>query len=173
MTKWDRIQHKIVSQEEATTVVQSWKDNEEIVVFTNGCFDILHRGHVSYLAKAASLGEYLVVGLNSDSSVKRQNKGNDRPINDQESRALVLASLEFVNMVIYFENDTPEELIHLLSPSILVKGADYNAEETDPTQKGYIVGSDFVKSEGGTVKTIALEEGFSTSQIINKIRSSH
>lgn len=171
MTKWEKIQHKIVSQEEASTVVHSWNDNDEVVVFTNGCFDILHRGHVTYLGKAASMGDYLVVGLNTDASVKRQNKGYDRPINDQESRALVLASLEFVDMVILFDNDTPETLIEMLNPSVLVKGADYNAEQTDQNARDYIVGSHFVKENGGVIKTIELEKGFSTTALINKIKS--
>ncbi len=172
MTKWEKIQHKIVSQEEAETIASSWRDNEEDVVFTNGCFDILHRGHVSYLGKAASLGEYLIVGLNTDASVKRQNKGEDRPINDEESRALVLASLEFVDMVILFDNDTPKDLIELLNPSILVKGADYNAEEDNETAAGYIVGSKQVRQNGGSVKTIELEEGYSTTKIIDTIKGS-
>lgn len=171
MTKWEKIQHKIVSQDEAATVVNSWKDSEQLVVFTNGCFDILHRGHVSYLGKAASLGDYLVVGLNTDSSVKSQNKGPNRPMNDEQSRALVLASLEFVDMIILFDNETPEELIELLKPSILVKGADYDANETDESTKGYIVGSKQVKAYGGSVQTIELEEGFSTTNLIHKIKS--
>ena len=171
MTKWEKIQHKIVSQEEAATIVNSWRDNEEEVVFTNGCFDILHRGHVTYLGKAAGMGEYLVVGVNSDASVKRQNKGEERPINDEDSRALVLASLEFVDIVIVFENDTPEELIEMLNPSLLVKGSDYDKNEKDPSAKGYIVGSKQVLENGGRVETIELEEGYSTSSIINKIKS--
>lgn len=170
MTKWEKIQHKIVSQEEAATIVNSWRDSDREVVFTNGCFDILHRGHVSYLGKAAGLGSFLVVGLNTDASVKRQDKGSNRPINDEESRALVLASLEFVDMIILFDNDTPEELIELLNPSILVKGADYDAEETDPNKKKYIVGSKQVLANGGQVQTIELEEGFSTTSMIEKIK---
>jgi len=172
MRKWEKIKHKIVSQEEAETIASSWRDNEEDVVFTNGCFDILHLGHVSYLGKAASLGDYLVVGLNTDASVKRQNKGEDRPINDEDSRALVLASLEFVDMVIFFDNDTPKKLIELLNPSILVKGADYDAEEENETAKSYIVGSKQVRENGGSVKTIELEEGYSTTKIINTIKGS-
>lgn len=170
MTKWEQVQHKIVSQEEANAVISSWKDDEKKVVFTNGCFDILHRGHVTYLGKAASLGDYLVVGLNSDDSVKRQNKSPERPINDEDSRALVIASLEFVDLVVVFENDTPLDLIKLLKPSILIKGADYDAEEKDETSKRYIVGSKEVKSDGGEVQTIELEEGFSTTRLIEKMR---
>lgn len=170
MTKWEQVQHKMVTQEEANAIITSWKDDEKKVVFTNGCFDILHRGHVTYLAKAASLGSYLVVGLNSDESVKRQNKSPERPINDEDSRALVIASLEFVDLVVIFENDTPLDLIKLLKPSILVKGADYDAAEKDENSKKYIVGSKEVKAEGGEVQTIELEEGFSTTKIIEKLR---
>jgi rfaE bifunctional protein nucleotidyltransferase chain/domain len=170
MTKWEQVQRKIVTQEEANAIISSWKDDEKNVVFTNGCFDILHRGHVTYLGKAASLGDYLVVGLNSDESVKRQNKSPERPINDEDSRALVISSLEFVDLVVVFENDTPLDLIKLLKPSILVKGADYSAEEKDENSKQYIVGSKEVKSEGGEVKTIELEKGFSTTKIIEKLR---
>jgi len=170
MTKWEQVQHKMVTQEEANAIITSWKDDEKKVVFTNGCFDILHRGHVTYLAKAASLGSYLVVGLNSDESVKRQNKSPERPINDEDSRALVIASLEFVDLVVIFENDTPLDLIKLLKPSILVKGADYDAAEKDENSKKYIVGSKEVKAEGGEVQTIELEEGFSTTRLIEKMR---
>ncbi len=140
------------------------------VVFTNGCFDILHRGHVEYLAKAAQLGDFLVVGLNSDSSVKRQEKGKDRPVNNEESRAIILSALSFVNAVIIFEEDTPYELIKTLKPDVLVKGADYDANETDPKSKKYIVGSDIVRSNKGEVVTIPLTEGFSTTDLIEKIK---
>ncbi|MCR4848531.1 MAG: D-glycero-beta-D-manno-heptose 1-phosphate adenylyltransferase [Bacteroidales bacterium] len=127
------------------------------VVFTNGCFDILHRGHVEYLAKAADMGDVLVVGLNTDASVRRL-KGKGRPINNEEARALVLASLSFVDAVVLFDEDTPLELIKAVHPDVLVKGADYKPEE--------IVGADFVTSYGGTVATIPLVEGYSTTKII-------
>ncbi len=169
MTKWELIKHKIATQEEAQTVVSSWKDNDEKVVFTNGCFDILHRGHVTYLAKAGSLGDYLVVGVNSDQSVKSQNKGSNRPINDEDSRALLIAALEVVDLVVIFENETPKELIEIIAPSVLVKGADYNAEEKDETSPQYIVGSKEVRAAGGEVATIELEVGYSTTNIIRKI----
>lgn len=170
MTKWEHIKHKLVSQEEAKAIVSSWKDNEEKVVFTNGCFDILHRGHVSYLAKAASLGSYLIVGINSDDSVKRLNKAPDRPVNDEESRALIVASLQVVDLVVIFENDTPKEIINVMEPSILVKGADYDEDVTDEKDPKYIVGSKEIKALGGTVKTIELEEGFSTTSIIDRLK---
>ncbi|MDX1652998.1 MAG: D-glycero-beta-D-manno-heptose 1-phosphate adenylyltransferase [Brumimicrobium sp.] len=170
MTKWERIRHKIVTQEEARTIIEAWRSDDKEVVFTNGCFDILHRGHVTYLGKAAAMGDFLVIGVNSDSSVKRQNKGPERPVNDEESRALVLASLAFVDLVVVFENDTPLDLIKMLKPSMLVKGADYDAEETDENHPRYIVGSKEVKEHGGSVVTIDLEEGYSTTGIIRKIR---
>lgn len=172
MTKYERIIHKIMSQEEASTLVNSWKSNDEGVVFTNGCFDILHRGHVTYLGKAAEQGHYLVVGINSDESVKRQQKGPERPINDEMSRALVVASLEFVDLVVIFDEDTPESLIELLTPTTLIKGADYDANETDTSAPNYIVGSKTVNEAGGRVDTIPLEEGYSTTGIINKIKGS-
>lgn len=166
-----QIQHKIVSLEEAKTRLQGFKDQKESVVFTNGCFDILHKGHVTYLAKAAEEGHRLILGLNSDDSVRRLGKDVNRPINDEVSRALVIASLQFIDLVVVFNEDTPLDLIQALHPDILVKGGDYNAEQTDPKQKDYIVGSDIVKKNGGKVCTINLVDGFSTSNIISKIKS--
>jgi rfaE bifunctional protein nucleotidyltransferase chain/domain len=130
------------------------------VVFTNGCFDILHRGHVEYLAKAADMGDVLVVGLNTDASVRRL-KGESRPVNNQEARALVLASLSFVDAVILFDEDTPYELIKAVRPDVLVKGADYKPEE--------IVGYDIVTSYGGKVEVVDLVEGYSTTQLLSLI----
>ncbi|HLV40767.1 MAG TPA: adenylyltransferase/cytidyltransferase family protein [Brumimicrobium sp.] len=170
MTKWEQIKHKLVTQEEAKAIITSWKDNGEKVVFTNGCFDILHRGHVTYLAKAASLGNYLVVGVNSDDSVRRLEKAPNRPVNDQESRALIIASLEVVNLVVIFENDTPKELIKVMEPSILVKGADYDPTVTDENNPKYIVGANEINAAGGKVTTIELENGFSTTGIIDRLK---
>lgn len=169
----DRLEYilnKITSPEEAAFRIAACRVKNESIVFTNGCFDLLHEGHVTYLARAASMGQRLVVAINSDASVKRQDKGSDRPINPEQSRALVLAALGFVDLVILFEADTPIDLIKLLRPDLLVKGADYDPFEQDPTNKKYIVGSDFVKSYGGEVAAISLVEGFSTSALINKLR---
>ncbi len=130
------------------------------MVFTNGCFDILHAGHVSYLKKARSFGDFLVVGLNSDESIKRI-KGEKRPINSQKDRALVLSALSFVDYVVIFDEDTPERLIKALKPDVLVKGADWKEDE--------IVGADFVKSNGGEVKRVAFEVNISTTKILSKI----
>jgi D-glycero-beta-D-manno-heptose 1-phosphate adenylyltransferase len=139
------------------------------IVFTNGCFDILHRGHIDYLAKASDLGGMLIVGINSDSSIKKLGKGESRPLQDEQTRAMILASLHFVNGVIIFEEETPEVLITLIKPEILVKGADYDANETNKESKKYIVGSDLVKANNGEVKTIEFLEGYSTSAIEGKI----
>ncbi len=170
MSRIDYIHSKIVSVEQAARLVATWKLKNEEIVFTNGCFDILHKGHVTYLAKAADLGNRLIVALNTDASVKAQNKSPERPINDESARLQVLASLGFVDLVVLFDEKTPEEIIKQIKPTVLVKGADYDENETDPTNKKYIVGSDFVKSLGGTVKTIDLEDGYSTTNIISKIK---
>jgi rfaE bifunctional protein nucleotidyltransferase chain/domain len=140
------------------------------VVFTNGCFDILHKGHVEYLAQAADLGDYLVVAVNSDASVKNQGKGEDRPINKIEARATLLAALDFVDAVLEFDGQTPLDLIAQLRPDVLVKGADYNPDQTNVLAKDYIVGREAVLNNGGEVKTIALVQGYSTTAILKKIK---
>lgn len=157
----ENIQDKIVlSQSEALKKIRTWEKSNAKIVFSNGCFDILHQGHITYLAKAAELGTHLIIGLNSDNSVRRL-KGDNRPINPAHSRALLLAALGFVDMVLFFEEDTPYNLIKLVAPNILVKGADYKPED--------IVGYDIVTDKGGKVVTIALEEGFSTTNIITAL----
>jgi rfaE bifunctional protein nucleotidyltransferase chain/domain len=168
MTKLNQIQNKIVSLEEAKNLVSQWKDEKKKVVFTNGCFDILHKGHVTYLAKAADMGDKLVVALNTDASVKAQNKGPERPINPEDARLLVLASLSFVDLVLLFSGQTPLQEIETLEPSILVKGADYDPMEMDETSKKYIVGSKEIRKIGGEVAVIDLVEGFSTTAILSK-----
>jgi D-beta-D-heptose 7-phosphate kinase/D-beta-D-heptose 1-phosphate adenosyltransferase len=130
------------------------------VVFTNGCFDILHRGHIDYLRQAATLGDLLIVGVNSDDSVRRL-KGSARPINELSDRLEILAALEYVTHVIAFEEDTPERLIEQVKPSVLVKGGDYSKEQ--------IVGCSFVESYGGLVTTVPLTNGKSTTNIINHL----
>lgn len=141
------------------------------IVFTNGCFDILHRGHVEYLSKARDLGNVLVLGLNTDTSVKRQNKSPERPINNQDTRATILAALECVDYIVLFDEDTPLDLIKLVQPDVLVKGGDYDANESDPKSKKYIVGSDIVRARKGQIVTIDLTEGFSTTGLISKLKS--
>jgi D-glycero-beta-D-manno-heptose 1-phosphate adenylyltransferase len=139
-------------------------------VFTNGCFDILHVGHITYLAQAADLGDYFIIGVNTDQSVKRQGKGDDRPINQEMDRALVLASLSFVDAVVLFDEDTPLRLIQELQPDVLVKGGDYDPEESNPGSKKYIVGSEIVRSKGGKVETISFVPGYSTTSTLTRIR---
>lgn len=171
MDNWSQVHHKIVDVETAGTITESWLKDDKKVVFTNGCFDILHRGHVSYLAKAASEGDYLVVAVNTDESVKSLEKGDERPINDETSRALIIASLFFVDLVILFKDKTPLDAILTVKPNILVKGADYDPEEINKDAPKYIVGRNEVKKSGGEVKVIELEEGFSTTKIIGKIKN--
>ena len=153
-------QKKIIPDEQMDYAIAYWRFKQFRVVFTNGCFDIIHRGHIEYLAKARELGDILVVGLNTDESVKRI-KGDGRPLQDQDSRALILASLSFVGAVIFFNEDTPYELIKKIQPDILVKGGDYKPEK--------IVGFDVVQKKGGTIKTIEFIDGFSSSSMIQKL----
>lgn len=133
------------------------------VVFTNGCFDVLHRGHVTYLAQARALGAALIVGVNSDASVQRQGKGDDRPINTEQDRMMVLAALESVSLVIKFDEDTPLELIISCRPKVLVKGGDWQVDK--------IVGASEVQSWGGTVHSIPFLHERSTTSLLKKIRS--
>jgi D-glycero-beta-D-manno-heptose 1-phosphate adenylyltransferase len=163
------IQSKILDQNQLQYRIGSWRAKGYSVVFTNGCFDILHTGHIHYLAEAADKGAYLVVGINSDSSVIRQGKGPNRPVNNQDARAFVLAGVHGVAAVCIFYEDTPLELIKTVKPDILVKGGDYDENETNSSSKKYIVGSDLVKSYGGKVETIPFVEGFSTTQTIQKL----
>ncbi len=165
------IESKIMNKEIVLLLLAKWHFLEKKIVFTNGCFDIIHRGHIDYLAKASDLGGKLIIGLNSDESVRRQGKSAVRPLQDQHTRAMILASLHFVNAVIIFDEDTPYELINFIKPNILVKGADYEATVVDVNNKKYIVGSDVVKANGGEVKTITFLEGFSTTSIEQKIKS--
>jgi rfaE bifunctional protein nucleotidyltransferase chain/domain len=152
---------KIVTRKEAEVLTGKWKREHQKVVFTNGCFDLLHLGHIDYLEKSRNLGDKLIVGVNSDASINRI-KGADRPIQDEYARLRLVAALDFVDAVIKFEEDTPEELIRFLMPDILVKGADYEVSN--------IVGADDVMKNGGNVETITLLDGYSTTNIINKIK---
>ncbi|WP_051312843.1 D-glycero-beta-D-manno-heptose 1-phosphate adenylyltransferase [Sporocytophaga myxococcoides] len=153
---------KIQTWDSIIPEVKSWKERGEKVVFTNGCFDILHLGHADYLEKSRSLGDRLIVGVNTDASVKKL-KGPERPVNPEYARARILAALQFVDAVILFDEDTPFELISHVIPDILVKGDDYKIEN--------IVGADIVMKHGGEVKTISLVDGFSTTGIIGKIKT--
>ena len=153
------IAYKIVDMPTLQSRLHHWRAVGSRIVFTNGCFDILHKGHVELLARCRDFGDHVVLGLNSDASVRRI-KGSLRPINDQLSRAAVLAGLSFVDAIIIFEEDTPLELITQIQPDVLVKGGDYKISE--------IVGADIVKQKGGEVRIIPLVEGYSTTSIIGK-----
>jgi rfaE bifunctional protein nucleotidyltransferase chain/domain len=155
-----RTPDKVLDSEALARKVKEWKAQGEKVVFTNGCFDILHHGHADYLETAASLGQKLVVGVNTDRSV-RELKGHGRPVNTADARARLLAALAFVDAVCLFDEDTPLELIHRVEPNVLVKGGDYSIET--------IVGADFVMQSGGDVHVIPLTEGYSTTSIIRKL----
>ena len=150
------------SVDKATSLLSRWRFGKQKIVFTNGCFDLLHAGHVDYLLKASALGDVLVVGLNSDTSVTTL-KGSGRPVNILEARSLVLAALGMVDAIIVFDSETPHDLIAAVQPDVLVKGADYKPQE--------IAGYDTVKAKGGMVQTIELLEGFSSSGLIERIRS--
>ena len=153
---------KIIKKSQISSIIKKHQKDNDTIVFTNGVFDILHRGHVEYLAKAKKLGDVLIVGLNSDASVRRL-KGEGRPLQKQNDRAIILLALEAVDYVIFFSENTPDKLIKQVKPDILVKGADYKISE--------IVGGDFVKSYGGKVKRISLTRGRSTSSIIVNSRN--
>lgn len=154
---------KIKSLPEVLELVLNWQAAGDEVVFTNGCFDILHLGHIDYLEKARALGNRLVLGLNTDASVQRL-KGPHRPVVNQDARARLMAALCFVDTVILFDEQTPQALIEALKPDILVKGDDYRPET--------IVGADFVLNRGGRVETIPLIDGYSTTRLIQKIKES-
>lgn len=149
-----------MNREETPSQVMRWRLKSKTIAFTNGVFDILHQGHIAVLAKAASFADILIVGVNSDASVKRL-KGESRPVNDEQSRALVLASLIMVDAVVIFEEQTPLELIKNIKPDVLIKGGDYTMDT--------IVGSAEVIKNGGRVEIFPIEEGFSTTGIIEKI----
>jgi rfaE bifunctional protein nucleotidyltransferase chain/domain len=157
------IQSKIFENfQDFKEVLDQWKKTGQILVFTNGCFDLVHRGHIDSLAKAADWGDRLIVGLNSDVSV-RLLKGENRPLIDEQSRAVMLAAMFMVDAVVLFEDETPYELIRSIMPDVLVKGAEYRIEE--------IAGFDVVLASGGRVERIDLTEGYSTSDLIQKIKN--
>ena len=164
MKELDKIHNKIISFDNIQKQVLKWREENKKIVFTNGCFDIIHRGHVDYLSKAKDLGDILIIGLNTDQSV-RNIKGNTRPIQDENSRAIILASMQFVDAIVFFSEPTPYTLIKEIQPDILVKGADYKKED--------IIGYDIVSQRGGKVETIEFIEGYSTSNIERKIKNTN
>jgi rfaE bifunctional protein nucleotidyltransferase chain/domain len=162
MTFHHQLRSKLVSKEEALRVINGQRLKGRKIVFTNGVFDILHPGHVDYLSQARDLGGCLVLGLNTDDSVRRLNKAPNRPINSETARAAVLAALASVDLVVLFNEDTPLELIGYLKPDVLVKGNDYKVDE--------IAGADVVRKYGGVVITIPLLEGFSTTGLVERLK---
>jgi D-beta-D-heptose 7-phosphate kinase/D-beta-D-heptose 1-phosphate adenosyltransferase len=155
----DETKHRLLERNALRTLRENYADKK--IVFTNGCFDLLHIGHVRYLQEAAKLGDLLVVGLNSDASVKRL-KGETRPVNSEADRAELLCALGFVDYVVIFEEDTPYEIIDLVQPDVLVKGGDYS--------NSYVVGTDIVEARGGKLVLIPFVEGKSTTSIIEKMK---
>ena len=154
------IHDKMVDMDTLLMRLAHWRLKNQKIVFTNGCFDLIHRGHIEYLALTANKGDRLVIGLNTDNSVKL-NKGPNRPLNDENSRALALSALSFVDAVLLFDDKTPETIIEKIKPDVLAKGADYD--------KKSVVGANFVESYGGKVELIPMTEGYSTTALINKI----
>jgi rfaE bifunctional protein nucleotidyltransferase chain/domain len=171
-SRLDAIRARVDSRESLARRLYLWRIKGQKIVFTNGCFDLLHRGHAEYLAKAADLGNVLIVGVNSDASVKRLGKNPTRPLQDEQTRAFIIASLDVVESAIVFDEDTPRDLVEFIQPDVLVKGADYDASETDPKSKKFIAGSDLVRAHGGSVRTIEITEGFSTTAIEERIKKS-
>jgi rfaE bifunctional protein nucleotidyltransferase chain/domain len=162
MNNLEIIRNKILDRDRLKNQLAVWRFKDQKIVFTNGCFDLLHLGHIDYLSKAKDHGNVLIVGVNTDASVQRL-KGENRPVKDEVSRSMIMASLQFVNAVVLFDEDTPYELIKLVQPDVLVKGSDYEPED--------IVGYDIVKARGGEIVTIDFLAGYSTTGIIEKIKS--
>ena len=158
------IQKKILNPKTLKYALYLWRFKGRKIVFTNGCFDLIHLGHIDYLSRAKDLGDVLIVGVNSDKSVKMLGKGENRPITDENSRAMIMASLHFVDAVVLFDEETPYDLINIVQPDVLVKGSDYRAED--------VVGYDIVKNKGGQVVSIDLVPGYSTTAIEQKIKKS-
>jgi len=163
MSHLKTLNSKISNLDALTSQVEKWKATGNKVVFTNGCFDIIHRGHIDVLARTADLGDKLIIGLNSDQSIQKL-KGKDRPIIDEQSRAILLAALTFVDAIVLFSEDTPLKLISALLPDVLAKGGDYEIET--------IVGNKIVQQNNGKVKLVPFLDGFSSTNIIDKIKNS-
>lgn len=161
MKQSSKISERIFTLEELKSRIKWWRLINKTIAFTNGVFDIMHQGHIKVLSEAASFADVLIVGVNSDASVQRL-KGSGRPVNNEQSRALILASLIMVDAVVVFEEDTPLDLIKNILPDVLVKGGDYTPET--------IVGGDVVAANGGRIEIIPTKEGFSTTGIINKMK---
>ena len=164
MTQFEIVGEKILNKDSLGKMLLLWRFKGRKIVFTNGCFDLLHYGHINYLSRAADLGDVLIVGVNADSSVKKLNKGSSRPLQNEQSRATIIASLGFVGAVIIFEEDTPMEIIKMVQPDVLVKGGDWKPEA--------ISGYEIVTANGGEVISLDFVEGYSTTLIEKKIKDS-
>jgi len=162
MKNLEIINNKILTKEQLESLLAYWRFFKKKIVWTNGCFDLLHLGHIDYLSKAKDQGDILIVGVNSDKSVKQIKKAG-RPITDENSRSTIISALHFVDVVVLFDEETPYEWIKFIQPDVLVKGSDYKAEE--------VVGFDIVKTKGGAVVTIDFLPGYSTTGIEEKIRN--
>ena len=160
--KLNKLKAKIFNIKDLSKIINEWRLNGDKIVFTNGCFDLIHLGHLEILARSADLGDKLIVGINSDLSIKKI-KGNSRPIIEEDSRAKQLAAIEFIDAVILFNEDTPYDLINVLKPDVLTKGGDY--------KKNDIVGNQLINKEHGKVVIIPLTQGYSTTSILEKIKN--
>ena len=160
--KLNKLKAKIFNIKNLSQIINQWRLNGDKIVFTNGCFDLIHLGHLEILARSADLGDKLIVGINSDESIKKI-KGNSRPIIEEDSRAKQLAAIEFIDAVILFNEDTPYNLINILKPDVLTKGGDY--------KKNDIVGNQLINKDQGEVVIIPLTQGYSTTSILEKIKN--
>ena len=160
--KLNKLKAKIFNIKDLSKIINEWRLNGDKIVFTNGCFDLIHLGHLEILARSADLGDKLIVGINSDMSIKKI-KGNSRPIIEEDSRAKQLAAIEFIDAVILFNEDTPYNLINILKPDVLTKGGDY--------KKNDIIGNELINKEQGEVVIIPLTQGYSTTSILEKIKN--
>lgn len=160
--KLNKLKAKIFNIKDLSQIIKKWRLNGDKIIFTNGCFDLIHLGHLEILARSADLGDKLIVGINSDMSIKKI-KGSSRPIIEEDSRAKQLAAIEFIDAVILFNEDTPYNLISILKPDVLTKGGDY--------KKNDIIGNELINKEQGEVVIIPLTKGYSTTSILEKIKN--
>ncbi len=168
MSRLAFVQTKVITLHQAAQMAELHRLKNQKIVFTNGCFDLLHLGHITYLAEAASLGDKLFVAVNDDASVRALEKGENRPVNPEFARAMVLAALGMVDHVIVFSENTPLNTILAIKPDLIVKGGDYDANLTDSSDKRYIVGKNEAKAWGGQAQTIPLVDGYSTTGLLAK-----
>jgi len=167
----NKIEQKVFSENSIVDQINIWKKKGYTLAFTNGVFDIVHRGHIDYLFKSSLKADKLIIGLNSDKSVKRLGKGDDRPYNTEENRAVLLAAFGFVDAVVVFDKDTPYDLIKTIKPNVLIKGGDYSPSANNG-EHDYIVGSDILREYNGEVTVIPFLKGYSTTSLVERIKNS-